>query len=247
MLVYNLIDIEEVDSTNNKANELLENKFLPEGTSVISKFQKKGRGLDKNKWESEKGKNILLSFILYPIFLNPSMQFLLNQIISLSVLDFIKCYLSSENVKIKWPNDIYVDDKKIAGILIENSIQGDIITQSIAGIGINVNQKIFKSNAPNPVSLKNITGEYYDIENCIDRLFLCTAKRYKLLEFGNFTKINDDYINALYKFEVNSFYKYKNQKIEARITGISEYGFLQMLTIENKFIECDLKEIKFLI
>jgi len=247
MLVYNLIEFEEVDSTNNKAKELLEKKILPEGTAIISEFQKKGRGLDKNHWESEKAKNILLSFVLYPVFLEPAKQFLLNQVISLSVLDFVKCYLPNENVKIKWPNDIYINDKKIAGILTENSIQGRNITRTIAGIGININQLIFKSDAPNPVSLKNITGEDYNIINCIDRLFLCTAKRYKLLEYGNFDKINEDYINSLYRFETNYFYKYKKRKIEARITGVNEYGFLQLFTPDNKFIECDLKEIEFLI
>jgi len=247
MLVYNLIEKKSLESTNNYAKELLSKDFLPEGSMIFTENQKIGRGTGDNKWESEIGKNLTVSFVLYPFFLQVKDQFVLNMSVSLAVYDFVKGYIPNNEVKIKWPNDIYIDEKKVAGILIENSIQGSEFQQSIAGIGININQEKFISNAPNPVSLKNITNHDYGISECVDRLFLCVAKRYTMLENELFEVIMSDYIEALYRFNEFNEYIYNNKKISAKINGIGEMGMLQLLTSENKLIECDFKQISFVI
>jgi BirA family biotin operon repressor/biotin-[acetyl-CoA-carboxylase] ligase len=247
MLVYNLIEKKSLESTNNYAKEILSKDFLPEGSMILTRIQKNGRGTGDNKWESEAGKNLTVSFVLYPLFLQIKDQFVLNMSISLAVYDFVKGYIPNNEVKIRWPNDIYIDDKKVAGLLIENSIQGSEFCQSIAGIGININQETFISNALNPISLKNITKNDHDIAGCVDRLFLCVAKRYTMLENELFEAIRSDYIEALYRFNDFSEYIYNNRKISAKITGISEIGMLQLLTCEDKYIECDFKQISFVI
>jgi BirA family biotin operon repressor/biotin-[acetyl-CoA-carboxylase] ligase len=140
-----------------------------------------------------------------------------------------------------------VGDKKIAGILIENNIIGNEFQNCVAGIGVNINQEKFVSDAPNPVSLKNILKTDHDIYECIDRLFLCMAKRYKMLENEHYDAIDDDYIEALYRYNKFAEYNYDGKKIKARISGIGENGMLQLFTFDNKFIECDFKEIKFVI
>lgn len=243
MLVYNLIEKKTLDSTNKFAKELSAHSFLPEGSIIYARNQRKGRGTGDNTWESKSGMNITLSFVLYPFFLDVKEQFLLNQVVALAVFDFVKGYIHENDVRIKWPNDIYIGDKKVAGILVENSILGNEFQNSIAGVGININQEKFLSNAPNPVSLKNITGLNYDIYECIDRLFLCLAKRYKMLENEHNDIIRNDYQESLYRFNMFADYIYDNKKIKARISGLGQTGMLQLFTIDNKFIECDFKEI----
>ena len=134
-------------------NQLIKNTEVAEGTVVLAKEQTSGRGQVNNTWESSYGDNLLMSIVLYPEFLHAGNQFLLSKFVSLAIVDFLSYYL--ENVTIKWPNDIYVGNKKIAGVLIENSLRGAFISSSVVGIGLNVNQTEFSSSIPNPTSLKN--------------------------------------------------------------------------------------------
>ena len=152
--------LKEVDSTNRYLRRLLLEETLSEGSLVVTDFQQAGRGQVGNVWESEDGKNLLFSLLIYPHFLPVNRQFLISQIVSLSVKEVLELYI--EGVQIKWPNDIYWKDRKICGILIEHDLMGEWLSQSIIGVGINVNQKEFRSDAPNPVSLLQITGKTYD-------------------------------------------------------------------------------------
>src|ERR1700752_298971 len=138
----NAIWLKETPSTNLSAYEMLSMNRLPEGSAVLAKFQTKGKGQFGTQWESEKEKNILASFVFYPGFLEPKELFMLNQAIALGVYDCVK-QVVKKKVSVKWPNDIYVGDKKIAGILIENSITFSDVNYSIAGVGLNVNQEKF--------------------------------------------------------------------------------------------------------
>ena len=150
-------------STNTLLKELLAKGEWPEGERFLyTSFQTAGRGQAGNGWESEEGKNLLCSILLPP---NKNLYFL-NIAIGVALLRVI-----GEDFTIKWPNDIYFGDKKVAGILIENAIIGNEIKYSIAGIGLNVNQTTFVSDAPNPVSLKQIRGQEYDIERLMNHLF----------------------------------------------------------------------------
>jgi len=123
-----------------------------EFTTVIAERQTAGKGQRGNSWESEDCRNITFSFVLYPTFIEARRQFILSQIVSLSIKEELDQW--TEGISIKWPNDIYWNDKKICGILIENDLSGHHIGRSISGIGVNINQDVFRSNAPNPISLK---------------------------------------------------------------------------------------------
>ena len=151
-----IIRLDETNSTNNYLRELLAGDALPEGSLVIADFQTAGKGQVGNSWESEARKNLMFSLLLYPDFLPANRQFLISQIASLSVKETLDGYIDS--VTVKWPNDIYWKDRKICGMLIENDLSGQHLYCSVIGIGLNINQEVFRSNAPNPVSLTQITG-----------------------------------------------------------------------------------------
>ena len=183
---------------------------------------------------------------MHPEFLPLEQQFMLNKIVSLGVFDMIsKLVGTASQVKIKWPNDVYAGNKKISGMLIENAIIGNTFQYSILGIGININQEIFSSNAPNPISLKNITGKDHNLKECLSLLCSCIDERYEQLRNENIDSIDADYLSALYRKGEKALYKYNNEIISATIIDVSEEGML-ILEKEGKMIECDLKEIIFL-
>ncbi|MBQ8501674.1 MAG: biotin--[Bacteroides sp.] len=159
---YPLVALQETESTNLYLTRLcrdLQDSVLP-FTTVSAEFQTAGKGQRGNSWEAESGKNLLFSVVCYPTMLHARRQFILSQIVSLAIKEELECRV--DEVSIKWPNDIYWRDKKICGILIENELCGTQIGRSICGIGLNVNQEVFRSNAPNPVSLKQITGREHN-------------------------------------------------------------------------------------
>src|SRR5680860_150521 len=158
----NIIVLKDVESTNNYANQLILSN-AEEGTVVLAQFQKKGRGQQGNQWESQSGKNLLASIILYPKFLKAGNQFLISKMVSLGLVEYLRHEV--RDVSIKWPNDIYIGNKKIAGILIENAIKGRNLFSTVIGVGLNLNQKNFLSDAPNPVSLYQLTGKEYNIKS----------------------------------------------------------------------------------
>ena len=151
-----LLVLMETDSTNRHLTQLCDEQGtdIPEFMTVIAERQTAGKGQRGNSWESEDCKNITFSFVLYPTFIEARQQFILSQIISLSIKEELDEW--AEGISIKWPNDIYWNEKKICGILIENDLLGHHIGRSISGIGVNINQEVFRSDAPNPVSLKQI-------------------------------------------------------------------------------------------
>ena len=243
------IKLDKVDSTNSYLTNACAEKNIPEGTVVITEQQEQGRGQRGTNWQSEEGKNITLSILLKPAFLKPEEQFVLSKTISLGVLDFISSInhqpSTTNHSKIKWPNDIYIGNKKVAGILIENSVSGNSISHSIIGIGINVNQEKFSAELPNPTSLKLISGKGFDLEDCLEKLCSCIEKRY--LQLRNHSKeIDSDYLRNLYLFDELSNYNYENEIIKAKITGISKIGKLILEKENGEKLECDFKEVIFL-
>ena len=153
---FPLTTLDETDSTNRYLTHLCDQGNVAEYTIVRADYQTAGKGQRGNTWESERGKNLLFSFVLYPTFLEARRQFLLSQLTALAVKEALELW--TDDIRIKWPNDIYWKEKKICGLLIENELSAEGIARSIIGIGLNVNQEIFHSNAPNPVSLRQITG-----------------------------------------------------------------------------------------
>jgi len=242
-----IIRLDSVTSTNVYLINLLKKGFLQEGTLVISDNQYAGKGLDKNVWESENGKNLTFSVILHPDFLPAEKQFMLTKAISLAVCRFIKMYIVDEHVKIKWPNDIYIENQKVAGILINNSIQGSQMIYSVVGIGININQTAFLSDAPNPVSLAIKNNKIYDLEDCLNQLCRCLDTFYYSLQTKKWKIIDREYLTGLYQYQLPKTYYYKEKEIQATITGVSAFGKLQLTIISGEKIECDLKEIGFIV
>ncbi|MDP4187625.1 MAG: biotin--[acetyl-CoA-carboxylase] ligase, partial [Bacteroidota bacterium] len=169
----------EIDSTNYFAMNLAMKPDTEEFTVVWADEQTSGRGEGNNFWESEAGKNLTFSIILKPCFLKIEQQFFLSKAISLAIANFLQPIAG--HISVKWPNDIYWKNKKICGILIENIVEQNIIRNSIAGIGLNINQEKFLSNAPNPVSLKNIMKQDYDLEFCLKEILLQIERFYQLL------------------------------------------------------------------
>ena len=199
-----IIRLVETDSTNNYLREQSAKARLPEGSLVIADFQTAGKGQVGNSWESEAGKNLMFSILLYPDFLPANRQFLISQIASLSVKETLEKY--TDSVTVKWPNDIYWKDRKICGMLIENDLSGQHLYCSVVGIGLNINQEIFRSDAPNPVSLTQITGKTYDREDvlvCFLRIFF---NYYFLLLQEKEEEIRAAYMAALYHGDGYYFY-----------------------------------------
>jgi len=240
----NIIVLKEVDSSNNYAKHLVD-RGVDNGTVVLAHFQQTGRGQVGNFWESEAEKNLLMSLILYPQFLEAGKQFSISKAISLALVKWLEN--ETENVAIKWPNDIYVGDKKIAGILIENTIKGRSLDSSIVGIGLNLNQEVFTSNAPNPVSLKQLTGNNYDVKEVLHELLLIFQSLITDLEYGDLEKIDRAYFEKLYRGEEWCLYRKEGVEFEARINGIGEFGQIQLENTSGEILEFMFKEVEFVI
>jgi len=245
-LKASIIRLAETESTNSLALEMLLDNRPVEGTVVITDYQTKGKGTDTNTWESEKGKNLTFSLILYPAFA-ADQQFILNKAISLGIYDFLVAELPDKKIAIKWPNDIYIGDKKACGILIQNSVMGNKLDYVVVGIGLNVNQTIFISDAPNPISMKITTGKEYNLDEIIQKLLKSIFNRYSQVKPETSGIIETEYQKALYRLNEWHIYLVNGLKVNARITGTNGYGHLLLETETEKMIVCDLKEVKFLI
>lgn len=234
----------ELSSTNTYAASLLKQEQVPEGLVIYTDFQSAGRGQQGNTWESEKSKNLLFSVILYPGIIRPGEQFLISMAISLGISDFISGYVPE--CKIKWPNDIYVGNDKIGGILIENSILGDSIENTVAGIGLNINQTGFKRSIPNPVSLRMITGMEYDTGRCLTQLLLKLDKRYKKLLSEEFNTIRKNYLSSLYR--IGEWHNFSTSKgyLYGKITSVTDSGYLQVEDEWARVHSFMFKEIEFM-
>ena len=240
----NYIKLDSATSTNNFAYTLLKSGKIKEGTVVTALYQSKGQGQMGLKWESEHGKNILMSIVLSPDILLKN-QFHLNICISLALHDFAKKYFKKES-KIKWPNDLLVDSKKLAGILIKNIVKSFTIKDAIVGIGLNVNQIKFKNYSLKATSMKELLEKELDIEELQKELLDCIELRYLQLKRKEFVKIREEYVAVLYGFNQWRYYEIEGGKIKAKITGIDEIGML-LLEMENgKTKSFSLKEISFL-
>lgn len=235
----------ETDSTINYLRELCSRQCVPELTTVVADFQTSGRGQRGNSWESEKEKNLLFSFVLYPTFLEARNQFLLSQIASLSVKETLDRY--AEDISIKWPNDIYWKEKKICGMLIENNLTGPHITQSIAGIGININQEVFRSLAPNPVSIKQITGREYNPLEILAGVMQRTKEYYLSLQQGETEGIVQRYHKALFRNEGMHPFRDSQGEFIARIVGVEPDGHLILQDDGDKIRRYVFKEVQYVL
>jgi len=240
---FSVITIEKVESTQNYLIDLSNKSELQEGIVINALSQFKGVGQFENKWESESGKNLTFSLLLKPRFLNPSSQFLLTQVLSLAISDYLLTQ-TDKPVSIKWPNDIYIGKKKICGILVKNQLLGTIFENSFCGIGLNVNQEIFPP-LPNPTSLFLETGKEFDLNKVLKAVLESINLRYNQLKEGKIETLERDYMERLLYKDVFAHYIYKGSEIEARIFDVNEFGHLLLEDREGNTICCELKEISF--
>lgn len=232
--VYHRFD--ELASTNDYARELLAKSKPPEGTVIRAASQSAGRGQYGSRWLSTPGDNLLLSIILYPIWLAANEQFHLSQAVALAVLDVVRLHIgrpqgSPLRTTVKWPNDVYLDDRKTAGILIQNALSGHMLQSSIVGIGLNVNQREFPPEAPKATSLYLTSGEPADLDALADTLFACVEQRYLQLKNGHTAALRTEYLQNLYGLgEHRTFTRTDGSRFEGAIQGVAKDGRLVIRT-----------------
>lgn len=242
-----LIRLHSVNSTNKYASALIDNNRAKEGQIIITSCQTEGKGYATNKWFSSENKNLTFTIIVEPKFLKPEHQFALHKISSLSILEVLKKNIpENQHLKIKWPNDIYYKKYKIAGILTENKIIGREIVFSLIGIGININQDIFPKDIPNPISIKQITNEACVIDQFLNELISEFSNRYENLKSSP-EIFNKEYLDNLFlKGEYNQYFA-KGKSFNGKITGIDNFGFLEITTDNAQKLNFDFKEIKYIL
>jgi len=248
---FNIINIDKVVSTNSYAQQLLESGDLHDGDVISTRFQESGRGQGNNFWESEPDSNLLISIILEPHMISASQQFVLTQLVSFAIADIVKEFVPQDSellkAKIKWPNDIYIGNKKVAGVLFQNFIKGNKIEYSIVGIGINVNQKKFYSEAPNPVSIINYTNEQIDLDELLNKLLEKVGKNYEEYRIEkNFPILKSMYINDLYRFNSWATYSDKRNEFRGKIIDIDDFGRLLIESQNGEVKTFMFKEVEFL-
>lgn len=243
-----IVRLDTVQSTNDFAARLLDNnRSVPEGTVVITQEQTAGKGTDGRKWLSEKGRNLTFSVILYPVFLPPSRQFYLNKAISLAVCCFAESVTGTKTASIKWPNDVYIENGKVAGILIYNVVQGGNYKTAVVGIGVNINQIRFEPGLPNPLSLRQAAGVELDLENAFAELLKSIDEHYNMLQKNRGPeRIDELYQSRLYRFGQFHLFRAGGTLFRGKITGVDRYGKLLVETKKEGVREFDTHEVEFI-
>ena len=243
---FEIVHIEETDSTNRWMKENGKGEMV-----VVADYQTAGKGCGSNSWEAERGQNLLFSVMIHPKSLQAKNQFIITQVISVALCKTLESWIrpplapptqeGNTEISIKWPNDIYVGDKKICGVLIENRLQGRMIKDTIIGIGLNVNQTEFKSDAPNPVSLKQLIGKDTDREEVLNTF----------IEQLNVTvksaTIIADYKARLYRREGKHLFMTKNTTFKASIVDVKDDGRLMLEDEKGVAHLFRFKEVSFVI
>lgn len=237
---FEVWEYDELDSTNAEAARIPKTD-LKDKLVVLTKQQTQGKGQVGNKWESEPEKNISMTVVFCPVRYDAARQFAISMVIALGCRDFVSRYTSG--CEIKWPNDVYVKDKKIAGILIEHSVSGPYIGYSLCGIGVNINQREFLSDAPNPVSLYQLTGEELPLPQALEELLGCIGRRYARLD--DYLLLEKDYLACLYRREGIHLWEDEEGLFKASVAGVDEYGRFVLRDEAGRFRVYGFKEVAF--
>ena len=219
--------LESVDSTNNFAANLINEGLADNGAVVMADFQTNGRGQRSNSWESDAGMNLTASFIYFPANLTLSEVIQINWWVSLGVINCLNGM--GIKAKIKWPNDIYVDDCKLGGVLIETTNQSNTVKSVIIGVGINLNQTVF--NRQNATSIKKLRGTFTKTEDVL--WMLCDSLTRYENELGDYNLLKESYENYLYRLREKSSFQLGNQRVEGEIIGVSAQGQLKIRIAEE--------------
>ena len=236
---------EQIDSTN---------AFLQRQQSecdirnwvVSADEQTAGKGMGSNSWESEVGKNLTFSLAVNMGFLPAERQFLLSEAVPLGIVEVLDKLLPVEKLSIKWPNDIYYGNRKLAGILINSTIKASMMDISIIGIGLNVNQIQFQNWPTHPVSLKLITGKDFKLQPLLEQLAEHIIKKVEQLK-SDPTIIEQSYLKRLFRYRTWADYEVDGKVLRLFMTGIDSFGRLQLVDEQQTFYTFDIKEIKFVL
>ncbi len=216
--------LQSVDSSNNYAMAKVYAHLAGHGAVYFAMEQTAGKGQMGKQWLTDEGNNIMLSVVIKPTWLMVGQQFQLSAAVALACVDLFADY-AGEETRIKWPNDLYWQNRKAGGILIENVVQADDWKTAIVGIGINVNQTKFDDNLPNPVSLKQITGKEFDPIELAKELCVCLQERYEQLRHG-FDEVYDAYCNHLYGLDELIKFRKGTIVFDAYLRGVTTHGRL---------------------
>ena len=239
--------LHETSSTNSYLSRMA--SMLPSGTVIYTNSQTSGRGQRGNSWEAEPGKNLTFSMLVKQPAVVPSKQFRISEAVSLAVLEWLSQY--SDGFSVKWPNDIYYRDKKICGILIEHVLCGNAIVHTIAGVGINVNQEHFLSDAPNPVSLVHVIGHEIPLEQALHDVCerMESALDFSKADDATFSALHERYVKSLYRNDgqLHGFELPSGERFSAMIADVSESGMLKLRHEDGSEHEYAFKEVAYLI
>ena len=241
---------EALQDSDKKTPKLLNSLENNQSLAVMAEYQTAGKGCGSNSWESERGKNLTFSLLIHPKDIPARRQFQISMAVSLAVCEALERVFKplsptdsspdsgEQEVSIKWPNDIYVGDRKICGMLIENQLKGEEIKDSIIGIGLNVNQREFRSDAPNPVSLWQIIHQETDREQLLDDVLSC-------LEHYLYQDIRQQYLQKLYRRKGFHPYRDKDETFMAEIVDVEDSGHLVLLDDSGRQRRYAFKEVQF--
>lgn len=240
---YTVMRLDETESTNSYLKQLLKTGRPEEGLVVVARYQLAGRGQRGNAWFASKGRNLLFSLLIYPTRVPANGQFVISRMVSLAVKNTLDRF--TDGIRIKWPNDIYWNEHKIAGILIENDLEGKSISDSIIGIGINVNEENFPEELPNPVSLLQITGSEQDPDYILNLFLGEFFQLYHDFRRGEIKAIEDEYRMDLYRATGFHWYEDGAGRFMAEIADVLPSGHLVLRTMDGEERSYAFKEVAF--
>lgn len=237
--------LEQLDSTNAYLQRKQSECDIRNWVISASK-QTAGKGMGNNGWESEVGKNLTFSLALDMSFLPAERQFLLSEAVPLGIIEVLDQLLPTEKLSIKWPNDLYYENQKLAGILINSTIKANMMDTSIIGIGLNVNQMQFQDWPTHPISMKQITGKDYDLQPLLEQIAEHVLIKVEQLK-SDPAIIEQDYLKRLFRYRTWADYEVEGNVLRLFMTGIDTFGQLQLVDEQQELHQYEIKQIKFLI
>lgn len=250
--IAKVIHLEATPSTNAYARQLLaDGQLLPELTLVYADAQTAGRGQKGNRWESEPLRNVTFSLVCHPDFVPPARQFALSEAIALAVAEGCEAVCpelrAGGGVAVKWPNDIYLGDRKLSGTLIECDITGENLANCVIGTGVNVNQTRFLGDAPNPVSLKQACGRDLSTEAVLRAVCRRFEDYYNRLAQGRGEEVHGEYMRRLYRREGFHEFEDADGRFRAAIEGVAPTGHLLLRRDDGARRRYEFKEVRFVL
>lgn len=239
---FNLIHLASVRSTNLHATDLLSGKKLIEPTVILADYQTEGKGQGENTWLSDDSKNLLFSLVVFPNKIKAREQFYISKISAIAVREMLSEHIAG--AKIKWPNDILVNKLKIGGILIQNTLRADLISNTVIGIGLNVNQEKFSLPA---VSMKTLTGKEFDRIGLLNSFLGIFMYWFETLQNRDFATIELEYLKYLYGFQQWLKFSWGGVEFEAFVEGVESDGYLILKTRDGKILKFGFREVDFLL